>query len=224
MSLTLFDGSQIAVASTYGSANATTAVTNAASAVFSQTGGHGIIVGDFVEITSPGWPGIDGRLARVSAVSTNDITLEGIDTADVNKYPVGGAASGGSLRRITAWQTMGQILRVGSEGGDQKWWDYQFANELQERSLPTTKAPLRLTLELADDLGHAQMTVLKAAEAAGTPRAMRFIFRGGSGVTPPRLVLNGLISVGTLPQLELGKANTRLITVGLAALPTEYNS
>lgn len=221
MSLIIADGTQLSLASAYGTANNTTATSNAASAVFSQSVGHGLVVGDFVEITSA-WPGIDGRIARVSVVSTNDITLEGINTSDVNKYPAGTGT--GSLRKITTWTALPQITAVATEGGEQQYFDYQFLDQLQQRRVPTSKAPLVLNLTMADDPGLAAVAVLKAAQDAGTPRALRMVFRGGSGATPPRTVLNGYVAFGTLPNIALGQANQRSIAIALYADPTEYNT
>ena len=46
----------------------------------SAPGAHGVVVGDFVELTS-GWDLANGRVFRVSAVATNDITFESINTS-----------------------------------------------------------------------------------------------------------------------------------------------
>ena len=66
--------------------------------------------------------------------------------------------------------------------------------------------------------------MLKAAQAAGTPRAVRMVFRGGSGATPPRTVMNAYVSYGTLPNVALGQANQRQVAFALYADPTEYNT
>jgi Phage tail tube protein, TTP len=221
MALIIADGTVAAVASTYATASNITAITNANPAVATLQAGHGAAVGEFLEITS-GWPGLSGRVARISALATNDATLEGIDTSNTSLYPAGTGT--GSVRRITAWANLAQITAVAVEGGDQNYYDYQFLDQLQSNSLPTNKSPIRLNMTMADDPGLAQVTALKAAEAAGQPRALRLIFRGGSGATPPRTLMNGYVSYGTLPSIQLGQANLRTFTFALVALPVEYNT
>lgn len=222
MSLVLTDGMTASVANTYGTANNTTAVSNAASAVFSQSGGHGLVVGDTVEITSPGWPGISGRLARVSVVATNDITLEGINTTNTTKYPAGGAASGGSLRKVSAWTTMAQLTELDPSGDEAKYFTYQFLDQLRERNLPVGKTPLVLAFTKLDDPALADLAVLQAAEESGQPRAFRLVYRGGSGATPPRSLINGYVTVGSMSIPQKGGANIRRLAIAVDADPTEY--
>ena len=145
MSLIIADGTQLALASAYGTASNTTATSNAANAVFTQAAGHGLAVGDFVEISSA-WPGIDGRIARISTLATNDATLEGIDTSDTNKYPTGGGT--GTLRKITTWQALAQVTGLETQGGEQQYFDYQFLDQLQQRRVPTSQAPLVAVMTL----------------------------------------------------------------------------
>lgn len=222
MALTLSDGMSPSVASTYGTANTTTAVSNAANAVFSQSAGHALVVGDIVEITSPGWPLIDGRLARVSAVSTNDITLEGINTSNTTKFPAGGAASGGSLRKITAWTALAQLTELDPSGDEAKYFTYQFMDQLRERNIPVGKSALVLQFTKLDDPALSDLAVLQSAEDSGQRRGFRFVYRGGSGATPPRSLFNALVSVGSMSIPQKGGANIRRLALAIDADPTEY--
>ena len=88
MSVTKTSGTQFAIGSTYGSASNMTAITNANPAVATLAGGHSVVVNDFIELTS-GWDLANGRIFRVSAVATNDVTLEGFNATDTSKYPAG---------------------------------------------------------------------------------------------------------------------------------------
>ena len=106
MSITLATGTLVAIASTYGAAVNMTAISNAAAAVATLAAGHGVVVGDFLEVTS-GWDRLNGRIVRVSAVSTNDVTFEGINTVSTSLYPAGTGT--GTIRRITAWTNLSQI-------------------------------------------------------------------------------------------------------------------
>lgn len=214
MSLVVADGSLLSIASTYGTSVAMSAITNATEAVATLGAGHSVVVGDFLQINSA-WPDLDGKILRAKTVVTNDITLEGFNTVDVAKFPPGGGV--GTVLRISAWTNIGQILSIGKEGGGQNYYDYQFMNELQSRRIPTTKEPLVLAFKMADDIALAQQGILRAAENSGIPMAVRLIFRNGS-----RTVANGYWTMSYLPDLALGQANQRDVSVALSCLPQEY--
>lgn len=224
MGILMSNGMQAAMATAYTAANNTTAVTNAANAVFSQTGGHGYVVGDFVEVTSPGWPLIDGRIARVSVVATNDITLEGIDTSSTALFPAGDAATGGSLRKISTWLSLAQLTEPEASGDEEEYFTYKFLNELRQRSVPIGKTPLIIRFQFLDDPTHSQIAALKTAQALGQRRAFRFIYRGGTGATPPRTVFNAFPSVGSMGLPQANAANIRRFAVAIDADPTEYGT
>ena len=120
MAITLATGTQVAIASTYGTSVAMSAITNASEAVATLAAAHGVVVGDFLEVTS-GWDLLTGRLVRVKTVVTNDVTFEAINTSSVTNYPAGTGV--GSIRRITAWTSITQIQGLSTSGGDQSFAD-----------------------------------------------------------------------------------------------------
>lgn len=214
MAVILADGSTLALATAYGTSANMTAITNANPAVATLGAGHGTVVGDFLEITS-GWPQIDGRLFRVSVVATNDVTLEGLDTSSTTTYPTGSGT--GSVRRITTWSNVGQIVEFATSGGEQNYASYQFLNELIQRQIPTNRSAIVANLKLADDPALAQVAQLRAAEASGAGRGLRIIYRNSS-----RIVANGFWTYGAFPELSLGDINKRSVNIALIGLPTEY--
>ena len=121
MSITKTTGTQFAIGSTYGTTITVTAISNFNPAVAMFSASHGVIVGDFVELTS-GWDLANGRVFRVSAVAVNDVTLEGFNSTDTTKYPVGTGT--GTAREITAWTTLSQVTPAfGVAGGEQNFAD-----------------------------------------------------------------------------------------------------
>ena len=65
MSITLATGTQVAIASTYGTGFTITAISNANPAVATLSAAHGVVVNDLIEITS-GWDRLNGRVVRVN--------------------------------------------------------------------------------------------------------------------------------------------------------------
>lgn len=214
MSITLATGTLVAIASTYGASVNMTAITNASSAVATLAAGHGVVVGDFLEVTS-GWDRLNGRIVRVSAVSTNDITFEGINTTSTSRYPVGTGT--GSIRRITAWTSISQITSgISVSGGDQNFADITTITDAVQKQIPTTRSPVQVTLPLFDDPSLSWYSVVQSAAESATATAIRMIFPNST-----RLVANAYWSLQQVPTIEDSTLRGK-IDVSFVSDPTRY--
>lgn len=214
MAITLAVGTQVAIASTYGVVVNMTALTNAAEAVATLAVGHAVVVGDYLEVTS-GWDLLNGRIARAKAVSTNDITLELIDTSSTSRYPAGTGT--GSIRRITAWTTLSQITAgISVSGGDQQFADITSLTDRTQKQIPTTRSPVQVTLPVYDDPSLSWYSTVRTASETATSAAVRMTFPNAS-----KLVANAYWSLQQVPTIE---DSTLRATVNLSfvADPTRY--
>lgn len=216
MAIVLPNGSQIAIASTYGAAKSMTAVTNATEGVATLEATHGVIVGDIIEVTS-GWEDLHGRIVRAKTVATNDVTLESIDTTSTTRYPAGSGT--GSVREITAWTNVTQILDTQGQVGEQQYYEYQFLSASRKQRTPTVRNPSSLELQLADDTSQAWYAVVKAASDARTPTAMRVTLPSGAVI-----FYNGYWSLSDVPTLTVNQAMTLACSFSLSADVTRYAS
>lgn len=166
MSVQTGAGSAFYIASTLGASKVMSAITNAAEAVATLEASHGIVVGDYFVITS-GWGGLNGRTVRAKAVSTNDVTLELVDTTDTTKFPAGSGT--GSIKEVTAWTEIQQIKADSfqTSGGDQQFTDASPLNGFNDIQLPTTKSAYNISFEVMDT--SAGFTAARAAGATATP-------------------------------------------------------
>lgn len=210
------NGSTIAIASTYGAAKTMSAITNATAAVATLEASHGVIVNDIIEVTS-GWEDLEKRIVRVSAVATNDVTLEGIDTSSTTKYPAGSGT--GTVREITAWTNVTQILDVQGQVGQQQYYEYQFLSASRQNRIPTVRAASSIDLTLADDTSQSWYAVVKAASDAGDPVAMRVTLPNGN-----LIYYNGYWSLSDVPTLSVNQALTLACSFSMCADLTRYSS
>lgn len=216
MALQLPNGSQIAIASTYATLKNMTAITNATEAVATLEATHGVIVGDILEVTS-GWEDLTGRIVRIKTLSTNDVTMEGVDTTSTTKYPAGTGT--GSIREITAWTNVTQILDAQGQSGEQQYYEYQFLSGNRQQRMPTIRGASSLELTLADDTTQAWYSVVKAASDARTPTAMRVTLPNGA-----KLYYNGYWSLSNVPTLTVNQAMSLACSFSLSADVTRYAS
>jgi len=216
MAITLATGTQVAIASTYGASVNMTAVTNAANAVATLASGHGVIVGDFLEVNS-GWDRLNGRIVRASVVTGDNITLEGINSTSTSRYPAGTGT--GTIRRITAWTTISQITSgLSVSGGDPQFADITTLTDTVQKQIPTTRTPVQVTLPVFYDPALAWWATVLAASDAATPVALRMIFPNSS-----RLVSNAYWSLRAVPTVEDSTLRGE-ISVSFFSDPTVYGT
>lgn len=216
MSVTLAIGTQIQIASGYGSSKAMSAISNVSAAVATLASSHGVAGGDYIEMTS-GWGRLDGRVLRALSVSTNDVTIEGLDTSDTTKYPAGTGT--GSVREISGWTTITQLTRqLQVTGGGQNYADISSLDDVLDKRIPTTRSPIEVGLPLYFDPTLSWWATVLAASEGSTPLAVRFVFPNSS-----KLVANAYWSLLEVPTIEDSTLRTR-IDLSFSAAPKTYTS
>lgn len=214
MAKTLATRTAFSIAKTYGTAVALSAITNATEAVATLAAGHGVVVGDILEITS-GWGRLNGRLVRVKAVATNDVTLEGMDTSSTTKFPAGTGT--GSIRRITAWDQLSQVKNISTSGGDQQFADATSIEDDVEVKIPTIKSARTMTLEVYDDPTLAWYATVSAADDAASPVGLMIAPPNGS-----KIVANAYWGLQREPGIQKNEVLTSTISLNFAAPSMRY--
>lgn len=215
MSVSLPNGATISIASTYGTAKTVTAVTNANPGVMTSTS-HAISDASIIEITS-GWSKLNGRIARTDNADANTFELEGIDTSSTTNYPAGSGT--GSVRVISAWTQITQILEASSSGGEQQFATYSFLEDDTERQIPTNKSAQSMTLSIGDDQSLAHYAVLLAADQDRAARAIRISLPSGAVI-----YFNAYVTFNTTPSLTKNELMALQATFSLVSAPTRYSA
>lgn len=200
------------MASGYTASFAMSAITNDAAPVGTIAAGHGLVVGDYVEVKS-GWSRLTEKILKVTAVATNQVTFAGIDTSNVTIFPAGGGV--GTIRKITGWTQIQQVLNTSSTGGEQQFTEYQFLEADSQRRLPTTKSAGGLTISVADDPTLPGFILASAANDDRLPRAER--------ITLPsmkEILYNSYVSLNKTPSLTVNELMACEMTLSFLAEPT----
>jgi hypothetical protein len=206
----------VSIASGYGAEKDMTAVSNASEAVATLEASHGVVENDYLEVTS-GWSRLNARIVRADSVSTNDVTLEDINTTSTTLYPAGTGT--GTVREISGWTQLSQILGVSSTGGEQQFATYQFLEADAEVRIPTSKSAAGITFTIADDPTLAGYILAKTANDDRLPRAVKIVLANGA-----ILLYNAYVSLSTVPSLNVNEPMSTQVTLSLLAEPTRYSA
>jgi hypothetical protein len=214
MTIRVPNGSTIAIASGYAAVKSMSALTNADPAVATLEASHGVVEDDFLEVTS-GWSRLTGKIVKAGTVSTNDVDLLGIDTTLTSIYPAGGGV--GSVRKITGWTQLSQVLTSSSSGGDQQFLTYQLLESDAQKQIPTFKNPQVLTLSIADDPTLPGFILASEANDDRLPRAVKVTLSDGSVI-----LYNAYVSLNKTPSLTVNEVMACQVTLSLLAETVRY--
>lgn len=212
MAIIISTGTGVDIAKTYGTASAITAITNATEAVATLASGHGVVVGDILEITS-GWARLNGRLARAKAVSTNDVTLENINTTSTTLFPAGQGT--GSVRRITAWDEITQIRDMSMSGGEMQFVDITSLADVVAREAPTLRSAVKLSLTVMDDPTLAWYATVLSAMQTQAVTGLRMRLPSGA-----KVLGNGYWNLQTTPSVSKNEPVTAKLDVSYVSEAT----
>lgn len=215
MAVVLPNGSIVSIASGYGSAKTVSAVTNANPATATSTA-HALTVGTYVEVAS-GWSRLNSKIVRVINPLANAFDFEGVDTTLTTIYPAGSGV--GSVRAITGFTQLSQILTSTSSGGDQQFLTYQFLEADAQRQLPTFKNPQTVKFQVADDATLAGFQLAGVANDDRLPRAIKIVLASGA-----ILLYNAYVSLNRSPSLTINQLMECEVTLSLLNEPVRYVS
>lgn len=213
MTVRLPNGGTFAIASAYGAAITVTAITNANPAVATATA-HGLSNGDVIEVTS-GWSKLNNRVVEVANVTANTFELVGIKTTSTTAYPAGSGT--GSVREVTTFVQIAQILSTNTSGGEQQYATAQFLESDEAIELPTNKSPRRLTLSIADDATLPGYIVATEANEDRLTRAIKFTLPDGG-----RIYYNGFVTINETPTTTANEVMSVEMNVAIQGRTIRY--
>lgn len=207
-------GTTFHLASAFGSVLPFTAASNAAECVLTMASTTGLANTDVVEVSS-GWGRLNLRVMRIKNVVLNtSITLEAIDTTSTTFFPSGSGA--GSVRKISTFTQLQQVLGIQASGGDPKNVNYKYLESDVEFQINDGFGAQSMTLELdADSIGTAGYTAAKNLTDTQSNTCLRINTRNGAVIYQPATVaLNEAVNFqdGQVNRVRLAiNGNNRLV-------------
>jgi hypothetical protein len=177
MAITLAVGTTVSIG-TLAAAKNMTAISNASEAVATLEAAHGVVENDILLIASTGWQRLANRVVRADSVSTNDVTLEDIDTSSTSLYPAGTGV--GTVQEVSAWTEITQIAReIQVTGGEQQFQDATTLTDVVDQEIPTRRSPYRVRLPIYFDNRLSWVATVRNAARTNLILPVRFAFPDG---------------------------------------------
>lgn len=202
------NGSQVFVEKTRGSAISVSRITNSDNPVLTCASSHGLAKGDYVIITSSNWAKLINKVARVTNVSTNDVTVEGFSTKDTNVFSGTGTAS---IYKISDWIEVPCVQDLSQEGGEQQFYTYQCLADDREQQIPTYKSAASMTYTFAHEYDNPIYPILRKADESGEVKVMRMYVPRAKEMR----LWSGTLSFNEIPQTAVNEMETVSLTVSL---------
>ena len=188
-------------------------VSNAADPVATVTSTTGIVKGDYVLVLESVWAAFKNRVMRVKEVVSNEsITLEGdknTSTADLNKFPAGGAST---FVKIESWIEIPCVSDVAKSGGEQQFYTKQCLSDDREKQIPTFKSATSIAYTFDFDYSNPITQLLIGYDEDGKTRAMRMFVPKASY---PIRTFSGTPSFDDIPNTVMNEDETAILTISL---------
>lgn len=201
------NGSQIFIEGSREEAKSATAITNAKDPVFTIAD-SGFAKNDYVIIVTSTWGKLLHRVMRVKNVAESAVTLEGVDTTDVNVFPAGATAE---VAKITAWTEIPCVQDLAQDGGEQQYYNYQCLSDDQEQQLPTFKSAVSITYTFAHEYDNPIYPLLRKADESGAITALRMYVPKAQEMR----LYSGVMSFNDIPQTAVNEMETVSLSVSL---------
>lgn len=203
------NGSQIFVEKTRGgSAISVTNITAVEKPVLTCTASHGLQKGDYIIVTNSNWAKLINRVARVTNVSVNNVTVEGFSTKDTNVFSGTGTAS---IYKISDWIEVPCVQDLSQEGGEQQFYTYQCLADDREQQIPTYKSAVSMTYTFAHEYDNPIYPILRKADESGEVKVMRMYVPRAKEMR----LWSGTLSFNEIPQTAVNEMETVSLTVSL---------
>lgn len=214
MSVSLPNGTTYALATAYATALNVTAASNASEAVLTVT--NTLAIGDLFEYLC-GWSRSNNRIYRAKAVSGTTVTAEGLDSSDTTLFATGSGV--GTIRKITAWTQLTQILESNSSGGEPQYQTFSFLEDDFDQQIPTTTSAQSLSLSIADDPTLPGYIALKNAAQKRTAVGLRASLPAGGFI-----LYNNYVAFDETPSMTKGNVMAVKAGFALRSRPVRYVS
>lgn len=204
------DGARLSLYTAALVAAVTGAASNAANLVV--TGANTLAAKVLVVIDSDDYPELTGRVARVKSATVDAVTLDGVDTSNLDKFPPGGIVKLIVLDE-DEWQRLPYVPTFGLSGGEIKTGSSSYLDVPDDQEFATGRGARRLEYTISWKQDGVARAALQASD--GQESVHRLQFKDGA-----TSYYVGELSYDDVPSTEKGAEQTTKSTVLLRGAPS----
>ena len=204
------DGARLSLYTAALVAAVTGVASNAADMVV--TGANTLAAKVLVVIDSDDYPELTGRVARVKSATAEAVTLDGVSTSDLEKFPPGGKVKLIVLAE-DEWQRLPYVPSFALSGGELKTGTSSYLDVEDDQDFSNGRSARRLEYTISWKQDGAARAALQASD--GLESVHRLQFKDGA-----TSYYVGELAYDDVPSTEKGAEQTTRSTVLLRGAPT----
>lgn len=204
----LSNGTQVFIEGSRGEEIAVTAISNAAKPVFTVASAAGLAAGDYIVVTSASSTLLAEKQLRITAITGNAVTVEGIDTTSTTKFPAGGTAE---IAKVLTWFEVPCVQEVSTDGGEQQFVNFQCLSDDREQQIPTYKSAVTNTFTFAHEYTNPVYPVLRNYDETGQLVAIRLYVPKASEMR----MQTGTVAFNDTPTIGVNEIETVSIAISI---------
>lgn len=208
------EGSKFFFSQTFATARTLTAITNANPAVATNVT-HGYTTNSEVLISS-GWEDATDSVFRVTSLTADTFSIQGLDTTNTAFFAPGGGA-GSTARLVSNWIEIPQVLTIGTQGGDTRFSSFTPIARRNGINVPIGFNPSSIQLTLGHDMSLAAMQTMLAISRTFTQVAFRMSLADGSSTYG-----YGYLSLPEVANISSGNPNQVTATLTMSGRTISY--
>lgn len=210
------EGSLLQFSTTLASAVTVSAATNANPCAVTTSTSHGYTTNDEV-LFETGWSDINETIFKFTNSTATTGTLQELDTTNTGFFPTGSGT--GTLKKISSWTTVPQLLDISTTGGDPRFTPIELLANRNSIQVATGFNATSINFTLADDPTNATVKEMIRISRTLAKCAIKVLVSGSAPMYG-----YGYLSLSELPQMARNQVNRLAGVVTLAGRATRYGS
>lgn len=210
------EGSLLQFSTTLATAVTVSAATNANPCAVTTSASHGYSTNDEL-LFETGWSDVNETIFKFTNATATTGSLQEFDSSNTSFYPAGSGV--GTLKKISGWTTVPQLLDISTSGGDPRFTPIELLSNRNSIQVATGFNATSINFTLADDPTNATIKEMVRISRTLSKVALKVLVSGSAPMYG-----YGYLSISELPQMARNQVNRLAGVVTLGGRPTRYGS
>lgn len=210
------EGTLLQFSTTLASAVTVSAATNANPCAVTTSTSHGYSTNDELLYESA-WSDINEAIFKFTSATATTGSLQELDTTNTAFYPAGSGV--GTLRKLSGWTTVPQVLDISTTGGDPRFTPIELLAQRNSVQVATGFNATAINFTLADDPTNAVIKTMLGLSRTLSKAAIKILVSGSAPMYG-----YGFLTLSELPQMARNQVNRLSGVLTITSRATRYGS